>query len=43
MEILYQDFRFMEPFAAAPLLSLLAVPTHIIKTLLKWRTSIRHH
>jgi sulfate transport system permease protein len=43
IENLYQDYSFMGAFAVASLLSLLAVVTLIIKTLLEWRTGIRHH
>jgi sulfate/thiosulfate transport system permease protein len=43
IENLYQDYSFMGAFAVASLLSLLAVLTLIIKTLLEWRTGIRHH
>jgi sulfate transport system permease protein len=43
IENLYQDYSFMGAFAVASLLSLLAVLTLIIKSLLEWRTGIRHH
>ncbi len=43
IENLYQDYSFTGAFAVASLLSLLAVLTLIIKTLLEWRTGIRHH
>ena len=42
IENLYQDYNFVGAFAVASLLSLLAVLTLIIKTLLEWRTGIRH-
>jgi sulfate transport system permease protein len=43
IEILYQEYNFTGAFAVASLLSLLAVVTLIIKTMLEWRTGIRHH
>jgi sulfate transport system permease protein len=43
IEILYQEYNFVGAFAVASLLSLLAVVTLIIKTMLEWRTGIRHH
>lgn len=43
IEILYQEYNFTAAFAVASLLSLLAVVTLIIKTLLEWRTGLRHH
>jgi sulfate transport system permease protein len=42
IENLYQDYNLTGAFAVASLLSLLAVLTLIIKTLLEWRTGIRH-
>jgi len=42
IENLYQDYNITGAFAVASLLSLLAVLTLIIKTLLEWRTGIRH-
>ena len=42
IENLYQDYNIAGAFAVASLLSLLAVVTLIIKTLLEWRTGIRH-
>jgi sulfate transport system permease protein len=43
IEILYQEYNFTGAFAVASLLSLLAVVTLIIKTMLEWRTGLRHH
>jgi sulfate/thiosulfate transport system permease protein len=43
IEILYQEYNFVGAFAVASLLSLLAVVTLIIKTMLEWRTGLRHH
>jgi sulfate/thiosulfate transport system permease protein len=43
IEILYQEYNFTGAFAVASLLSLLAVVTLIVKTMLEWRTGIRHH
>jgi len=42
IEILYQEYSFTAAFAVASLLSLLAVVTLILKSLLEWRTGIRH-
>ena len=42
IEILYQEYNFVGAFAVASLLSLLAVFTLIIKSLLEWRMGIRH-
>ena len=42
IENLYQDYNLQGAFAVASLLSLLAVLTLVIKTLLEWRTGIRH-
>jgi sulfate transport system permease protein len=42
IEILYQEYAFTAAFAVASLLSLLAVLTLILKSLLEWRTGIRH-
>ncbi len=43
IEILYQEYNYVGAFAVASLLSLLAVVTLIVKTMLEWRTGIRHH
>lgn len=43
IEILYQEYNFTAAFAVASLLSLLAVFTLILKSLLEWRTGVRHH
>ena len=42
IEILYQEYSFTAAFAVASLLSLLVVVTLILKSLLEWRTGIRH-
>jgi len=42
IEILYQEYQFTAAFAVASLLSLLAVFTLVLKSLLEWRTGIRH-
>jgi sulfate transport system permease protein len=42
IEALYQDYSMAGAFAVASLLSLLAVITLIIKTLLEWRMGTRH-
>jgi sulfate transport system permease protein len=42
IEILYQEYSFTAAFAVASLLSLLAVVTLILKSLLEWRTGLRH-
>src|SRR4029450_1734035 len=38
IEILYQEYNFVGAFAVASLLTLLAVVTLVIKTLVEWRT-----
>ena len=38
IEILYKEYNFVGAFAVASLLSLLAVVTLMIKTLVEWRT-----
>ena len=38
VEILYNEYNFVGAFAVASLLTLLAVVTLIIKTLVEWRT-----
>jgi sulfate transport system permease protein len=42
IEILYQEYSFTAAFAVASLLSLLAVFTLIVKSLLEWRIGLRH-
>src|SRR5213076_2894062 len=42
IEALYQDYSMAGAFAVASLLSLLAVITLIIKSLLEWRMGVRH-
>ena len=42
IEALYQDYSMSAAFAVASLLSLLAVLTLIIKTLLEWRMGVHH-
>jgi sulfate transport system permease protein len=41
VEILYNEYNFVSAFAVASLLTLLAVVTLIIKTLVEWRTGYR--
>lgn len=43
VEILYQEYNFVGAFAVASLLTLLAVLTLIIKSLVEWRTGYRRH
>jgi sulfate transport system permease protein len=43
VEILYNEYNFVGSFAVASLLTVLAVITLIIKTLVEWRTGIRKH
>jgi len=43
VEILYNEYNFVGAFAVASLLTLLALVTLIIKTLVEWRTGIRKH
>jgi sulfate transport system permease protein len=43
IEILYQEYNFVGAFAVASLLTLLAVITLIIKTLVEWRTGYKRH
>jgi sulfate/thiosulfate transport system permease protein len=43
IEILYQEYNYVGAFAVASLLSLLAVVTLVIKSMLEWRTGLRHH
>jgi len=42
IEILYQEYNFVGAFAVASLLSLLAVATLVIKSLVEWRAGYRH-
>ena len=41
VEILYNEYKFVAAFAAASLLSFLAVVTLIVKSLLEWRVHKR--
>jgi len=41
IEILYQEYNFVAAFAVASLLTLLAVVTLVIKSLVEWRTGYR--
>ena len=41
VEILYNEYNFVGAFAVASLLTLLAVVTLIVKTLIEWRTGYR--
>jgi sulfate transport system permease protein len=41
IEILYQEYNFVSAFAVASLLTLLAVVTLVIKTLVEWRTGYK--
>jgi sulfate/thiosulfate transport system permease protein len=41
VEILYNEYNFVGAFAVASLLTLLAVATLIIKSLVEWRTGYR--
>jgi sulfate/thiosulfate transport system permease protein len=43
IEILYQEYNFVGAFAVASLLTLLAVVTLVIKTLVEWRTGYQRH
>jgi len=43
VEILYNEYNFVGAFAVASLLTLLAVLTLVIKTLVEWRTGYRRH
>jgi sulfate transport system permease protein len=43
VEILYNEYNFVGAFAVASLLTLLAVVTLIIKSLVEWRTGISKH
>jgi sulfate transport system permease protein len=43
VEMLYNEYNYAAAFAVASLLTLLAVVTLIIKTLVEWRTGYRRH
>jgi sulfate transport system permease protein len=43
VEILYNEYNFVGAFAVASLLTLLAVLTLVIKTLVEWRTGYQRH
>ncbi|MDY0065558.1 MAG: sulfate ABC transporter permease subunit CysW [Steroidobacteraceae bacterium] len=43
VEILYNEYNFVGAFAAASLLTLLAVATLVIKTAVEWRTGYTRH
>jgi sulfate transport system permease protein len=43
IEILYNEYNFVGAFAVASLLTLLAVVTLVIKTLVEWRTGYKRH
>jgi sulfate transport system permease protein len=43
VEILYNEYNFVGAFAVASLLTLLAVVTLVIKTLVEWRTGYQRH
>jgi sulfate transport system permease protein len=43
VEMLYNEYNFVGAFAVASLLTILAVVTLVIKTLVEWRTGIRKH
>jgi sulfate transport system permease protein len=43
VEILYNEYNFVGAFAVASLLTLLAIVTLIIKTLVEWRTGYQRH
>ncbi len=43
IEMLYNEYNFVGAFAVATLLTLLALVTLVIKTLVEWRTGIRKH
>jgi sulfate transport system permease protein len=43
VEMLYHEYNFVGAFAVASLLTVLAVVTLVIKTLVEWRTGIRKH
>ena len=43
VEILYNEYNFVGAFAVASLLTLLAIVTLVIKTLVEWRTGYQRH
>jgi sulfate transport system permease protein len=43
VEMLYNEYNFVGAFAVASLLTMLALVTLVIKTLVEWRTGIRKH
>jgi sulfate/thiosulfate transport system permease protein len=43
VEMLYHEYNFVGAFAVASLLTMLALVTLVIKTLVEWRTGIRKH
>jgi sulfate transport system permease protein len=43
VEMLYHEYQFVSAFAVASLLTLLAVVTLVIKTLVEWRTGYQKH
>ena len=43
VEILYNEYNFVAAFAVASLLSLLALLTLVLKSLLEWRAGLRRH
>jgi sulfate/thiosulfate transport system permease protein len=43
VEILYNEYNFVGAFAVASMLTLLAVATLVIKTLVEWRTGYQRH
>ena len=43
VEMLYNEYNFVGAFAVASLLTMLALVTLVIKTLVEWRTGIKKH
>jgi sulfate transport system permease protein len=43
VEILYNEYDFVGAFAVASLLTLLAIVTLVVKTIVEWRSGIRRH
>jgi sulfate transport system permease protein len=43
VEILYNEYDFVGSFAVASLLTLLAIVTLVVKTIVEWRSGIRRH
>jgi len=43
VEILYNEYNFVGAFAVASLLTLLALVTLVIKSLVEWRTGYKKH